>query len=145
MTCEVKMRTLAAADTSMQAVFGSGPFRWFDRQLQPGYIQSGSCVRVRRVSTVRGYSQQGLQSLDQILFQFDVLNLDSEAARTAAAALIAWLGTVNFASDQQFASPVTTPRQFPNFVVNQRAGMEPRTQPPVYVEITDVRIYNTEE
>lgn len=138
------MRTLAAANASLTAVFGTPLFRWFDRQLQPGYIESGSCVRVRRVSTIRGYSQGGLQSLDQILFQFDCLSLDSEAARTAATALIAWFSTVDFASSQQFDSPVTTPRQFPNFVLNQRAGMEPRTQPPVYTESIDVRIYNEE-
>lgn len=144
MTAEVKLRTLAAANASLQAVFGTPLFRFFDRQLPPGYITSGSCVRMLRVSTIRGYSQQGIQTIDQILFQFDVLDLDSEAARAAAAALIAWFSTINIASNQQFGSPVTTPQQFPNFVLNQRAGMEPRTQPPVYVESVDVRVFNLE-
>ncbi len=144
MTAEVKLRTLASADTALQAFFGTGPFRFFDRQLPPGYIQNGACCRYRRVSTAFLYRQEGLAALNAVRFQFDVLDLDPQRARDALWALIAWLGTICLAQAAQFSSPTTTPTNFPNFVLNYRAGLEPRTQAPVYAETIDVRIFNLE-
>jgi hypothetical protein len=153
MTAEVKMRTLAIASSDLQEYFGqtpSGPFRWFDRQLPPGYIERGTCARVRRVSTVRSYAHEtstrrSVSKLSLPLFQIDVLDYDPERARSAATAIEDWLAEVDFSSDAQFASPPTTPTRHPNAVLNQRAGMEPATTPPVYVETLDVRIFNLEE
>ncbi len=150
MTAEVKMRTLAAADTELQAFLGS-PFRWFDRQLEPKYIDRGTCVRVRRVSTLIEHAKEtrtrrSISSQTRPLFQIDVLDTDPERGRSAAAALTDWFGRVDFSSDSQFASPPTTPTRHPNYVLNQRAGMEPQTSPiRVYVETLDVRIFNLEE
>lgn len=145
-TAEAKLRILAKADASLQAVFGAPPnaFRWFDTQEVPNYITQGPCVRVLRVSTVRPYSMAGIQNLSQPRFQFDVLARDAETSRQAAASLIDWLGTISLAENNQFASPPTTPPQFPCFVLNQRGGMEPGTTTPVWCQSLDVRIYNLE-
>lgn len=153
MTAEAKIRSLARQDATLQSFFSgsNGTFRWFDRQLTPGYITQGTCVRVLRVSTVRMFTHPtrvATQLVDQQQprFQIDVLDIDPERARSAAAAIENWLTTVaDFSSGAQFASPVTSPTRHPNFVLNQRAGMEPQTQPPVYVETLDVRIFNLEE
>lgn len=142
-TAEAKLRALARADATMAALFGS-PFRWFDTQQVPNYIAEGPCVRVLRVSTARAYSMSGLQNLSGPRFQFDVLDREAETTRQAAAALIDWLGTISLAQNNQFASPPTTPPQFPNFVLNQRGGMEPGTTTPVFVQSIDVRLYNLE-
>lgn len=147
MTAEVKLRTLAIADATMQSHFGTPPavFRWFDIQLDPRRVSGGTCLRARRISTFRRYVQAGLNPLSEPLFQFDVLDLDPETARAAAADLIEFLGTVDLSSGAQFGSPATTPKHFPAFVTNQRAGLEPIPDPAVYVESVDVRFFNLEE
>ncbi len=152
LTPEAKLRTLAEADTSLQAFFGTAPFRWFDVQLPQGQISSGCCAIVKRVSTVRVYSQAGLQDLSQIRFQIDILapntvnkQMDPQTARLAAKAVIDFIGTVDLASLNQFNDPATTPNQFPSFVLNQRDGMYFQLQPPVFAQSIDVRLYNLEQ
>ncbi len=93
---------------------------------------------------MRTYSQTGLQNLSQPLMQIDVMDLDSETCITARDAVISWLGRVDFSTSEQFDSPTTTPQHFPNFVVNQRSGLEYQTDVPIPVETIDVRIYNLE-
>ena len=152
MTCEMKLRTLAQQDPILAGYFFTGgQVRWFDRQLQPNYLKVGaSCVRVRRISTVKLHShettyQRSANSQVQPRFQIDVLDFSAETARAAAAAICDWLARVDFSTDDQFDSPVTTPKRHPNFVLNQRADMEFTTQPPAYVETLDVRIFDLEE
>jgi len=145
-TAEVKLRTLASADAGMQLHFGTLPnFRYFDIQLDQRRTSEGSCLRARRVSNVRRYVQAGLNPLSEPLFQFDILDLDPEVARAAALAFIEFIGTVDLSTTDQFGSPVLTPKHFPAFVVNQRAGLEPIPDPAVYVESIDVRFFNLEE
>jgi hypothetical protein len=142
MTAESKIRLLASADATLQGFFGSGPFRWFDRQLPPGYINKGTCARIRRISTIFLYEQAGLNRLNQPRFQLDVLDQDPDVVDNAVAAIIAWLGTVCFATEDQFTSPPTTPRQYPNFVLSIRPGLEVALKPPVPVVSIDFRCWN---
>ena len=144
MTAEVKMRTLAKADATLQGIFGTGPFRWFDVQLPPGYIDKGPCARVRRLATTFIYCQEGLNRLNNPRFQLDVLAATPTQAFDAAAAIINWLGTVDFASNDQFMSPPVTPTQCPNFVISQRAGLDYQLDPPVPVVSIDFRIWNVD-
>lgn len=143
MTAEVKLRTLASADPTLSGLLASaGLFRWFDRQLPQGYIQRGACVRLLRVSTLPMYAASGRLAAEQIRVQLDVLDFDAETARGVAAAIDTWFGTVDLMSAQQFASPPTTPPQFPSFKLNQRAGMDYQLQPPAYVETLEYRVFN---
>lgn len=146
MKLEEKIRTLASADATLQSHFGTGPFRWLDRRLLPGYIDKGACVRLMRVSSVFTYSQAGLQNLNQPRVQIDVMSTDPVEARNAAQAIIDWMGTVSFSETNNFNSPATTPPHSPNFVLNHRSGMEPQPDPkgPVFVETLDYRIFNLE-
>ena len=150
MTAELRLYTLAAASPALQAVFGTAPFRWYDTQVQQGTIVPGddtqpAAARLLRVSTIRSYEQAGLQPLSEPRFQLDVLHPLAETARAAAAAVIAFLGTVDLAGAYQFGSPVTTPPQFPCFVISQRGGLAPEFEPPVYVQSIDFRLYNRED
>lgn len=152
MTVIEKVRTLAKADATLQTFFGepSGVFRWFDKQLQPGYINRGTCARVWLVSTVRQYAKEtktarSVSRLAQPLLQIDVLDYDPGRARSAIAAIRDWLGEVDFSTDVQFASPPTTPNKHPNFVRDEREGMEYKLEPPPHVVSIDVRIFNLEE
>jgi hypothetical protein len=146
MTAEKKLYALALANTTLQADLGTNPFRWFDRQLKQGVFGAGkTCVRVLRVSTGPSYNQGGNSPLNTIRFQIDVLDTIAETARSVAADIQAFMATVDLASGQQFASPPTTPGQFPCFLLNQRADMDAQLQPAAYVEIMDWRIYNRED
>ncbi len=142
MTAETKLRTLAAADTALQAIFGTAPFRWWDT----GLVQKSAfpSVVVRRISTIRQYTHDGLNVMSQPRFQFEVRHPDSETARAAAAAVITFLGTADLASNAQFGSPVTTPRQYPSFVLNQMTRTDSSLLPPVWVEVIDARMFNLE-
>lgn len=157
MTPEIKLRTLAAANATLQGFFGSSPFRWFDIQVPQGQLAAGTCARLQRVSTARLYAHRSLnpsgsQSASSPLlnlsfprFQLDIIDQDTEAARQAAIAVINWLGGISLAQDNWLNSPPTTPPQFPCFLLNQRHGLYPDTQPPLPVVTLDFRAYNFEE
>ena len=144
MTPETKLRSLASANPTLQAFFGTGPFRWFDTQLPPGYISRGTCARIFRVSTIRHYNMAGLMDLSQPLFQCEVLDADSGRARAAAAAVIAWLGTIDCSTSDMWTSSPTTPPSHPVFVLNQRHTIDFQLDPPVPVEQIDFRLWNLE-
>ena len=150
---ENKLRTLAALSPTLQAALGTNPFRWCDRLLVQGYLPKTrgslapgggtSSVRVRRISTIPMYAQQGISNLEQIRFQIDVLDLDPDVCKQTAFAVQAFLGTINLVTMQQLASPPTTPNQFPNFVSNLRSGVEPQPGTIIYVESVDVACFNS--
>lgn len=144
MTPQVKLRTLAAANAGMQSRFGTNPMRYFDIQLDQEQVQNGPCLRARRISQVFLHSHDGLNKIDGPLFQFDILDLDPETARAAAYDVIAFLQTVDLSTNAQFGSPVTTPTAHPVIILNQRSGLEPVPDPPVWVESLDVRFINLE-
>ena len=144
MTAEQKLRLLASQNATLQGIFGTGPFRWQDTQLQQGYIQRGTCARVLRVSTVYHYSHSGRANVEEVMFQIDVLDLDPEVARAAAIALDAWFETISLMSTAQFASPPTSPPSHANFKMNQRHTIDFNLQPPLqpHCEMLQYRIFN---
>src|SRR5262249_6064495 len=96
MTAEAKLRSLASADTTLQGLFGTAPFRWFD--TRPPLNQAYPNVAVLRVSTAIDYDHdRGRVLIDQPRFQLDVRDLDPETARSAAKAILAFLDTLNLA------------------------------------------------
>lgn len=160
MTAEIKLRTLAAGNASLQAFFSGGSpavFRWFDIQVPQGQFALGTCARLQRVSTARMYAHRsfapsglqpaagGLLNLSLIRFQLDIIDADTEVARQAAIALINWLGVISLAEDNWLNSPPTTPPQFPCFLLNQRHGLYVEMQPALPVVTLDFRVYNFEE
>lgn len=160
MTPEIKLRTLASQNAGLQSYFGGGSpalFRWFDIQIPQGYVGQAMCARLQRISTVRLFAHASFASaqsasglgpplnLSQIRFQLDIVDADTERCRQAAIAVINWLGTISLAETNQFDSPATTPAQFPCFVLNQRHGLYPDTQPPLPVVTIDFRAFNFEE
>lgn len=144
MTAETKIRTLASADTALQTYFGAGPFRWFNRILEQGYISQGPCAVATRISTTRMYTQDGLNEMSVPRIQIDVYDLDSQRCSAAATAIIAFMSTVNLASDGAASPPITTD-QNPTFLENQRSILEPRTNPRVFREMLEYRMYNLED
>ena len=141
-----KIRLLAMADATLRGyLYNSvnGTFRWFDTQLQLGYIMQGTCVTARQVSTVPMYAQGGRLATDQPRVQIDVRDLDSTKAKKVAAAIDDWLGTVSFMSDAQFTSPPTTPPNFACFKLNQRSSEDFAVQPiPAWIETLEYRIFS---
>jgi hypothetical protein len=142
-TAEQKLRLLASADATLQEYLGVPPvFRWFHLQEEQGAIESGVCLRVRRVSAIYLYAQEGILATEQVRLQFDFLDKSPEAAANAMLAFNAFMGTVDLMSNAQFLSPPTTPRQSPNFLLNTRPGLEFRTERQIYVWTCDWRVWN---
>ena len=108
---ETKLRTLAAANATLQTDLGTSPFRWFDRRLVQGAltppnpitgpVPNTTCVRVLRVSTGQDgfYNQGGQGNIEQPRIQIDVLDYNPEAARQVAADIIAFLSSVSLMSN----------------------------------------------
>ena len=141
-----KMRLLAMQSSALQAYLYNpvnNTFRFFDTQMPPGYINQGTCVTARQISTVPMYAQSGRLATDQPRVQIDVRDLESAKAKTVAAAVDDWLGTVSFMDSAQFDSPPSTPPSFPNFKLNQRSSQDFTVQPtPPWVETLEWRIFN---
>ena len=141
-----KMRLLAMADPTLQGYLynaSNNTFRWFDTQLQPGYINQGTCVTVRQVSTVPIYANSGMLATDQPRVQIDVRDLNSNQAKVVAKAVDDWLQGVSFMTTNQFESPPTTPNQFPNFKLSQRNWQDFDVRPtPAWVETLEYRVFN---
>lgn len=152
---ELKLRTLAVQNTTLQAdLGGSNPatFRWYDRQLLQNEIgkllANGACVRVMRVGTLRGANMGGIMNLSAPRLQIEVLDFNAEKARSVANDVINFLATINLCSNDQFGSPYLSPSQNPCFVLSQRAGMIPNPASPsgpIYVESIDCRVWNRED
>jgi hypothetical protein len=145
MTAEAKLRYLAAKDSTLQAFFGTNPFRWFHIQLPPGYVMQPTgktCARVRQVSTSPLYSQSARVALSQVRFQLEILDPDATVVDNAMKAVVSWLDGVCLTSDAEFTSPATTPRQYPTFIVNQFPTVEPAFKPPVPGQLIDFRCWN---
>lgn len=145
MTAEARIRQLAAAEPTFVPFFGANPFRWFHLQLPPSYFRqelTHACARVTQVDAGYLYTQEAQVGLIKPRFQIEVLSPNVDQVDQAIDAIIAWLRTVCFANNDQFTSPPTTPRQFPNFVLNVRPGMEPRLKPPVPTKMVDFKIWN---
>ena len=141
-SAEAKLRTLASADATMVADFGSGPFRWFQVQIPQGYIGKGSCVRVRRVSAVYLYAQEGITQAEQVRLQFDVLDKSQDRARDVLNDLCSFLAGVDLMGSAQFASPPSTPTQFANVLLSQRSGIEYQVEVEIFSWSADFRIWN---
>ncbi len=139
-TAEVKLRTLAAANTTLQGfLLGGGVFRWYDTQ----HVQGSPlpAVTVRRVSTATDYRMVGRNPFDRPRFQIDVRDGDPEHGRTVSAAILAFLDALNLA----VTGGTVTGKQAPTFLLNQRDGMDYRLNPPVWTQSLDVRLWNLEE
>jgi len=133
-SAEAKIRTLASANPAMQSFFGAGPFRFFFVREPQGYIEQGTVCRVRRVSAVYTYVQNGRLCFEQARIQFDVLDQSQETARDALTALEAFLGTVDLMN--------VTPGQYANFLLSERSAIEVQIKQQIYVWSADYRIWN---
>jgi hypothetical protein len=153
-SAEVKLRTLALANATMQAdLGGSNPsqFRWYNSQLLQNTIASivakGAAVTVNRVSVMRPNNQSGIAFFTQIRFQVDVYSLDSENARTVAEDVIQFIAGVDLCSLSQFQSPPTQPVAGASVLLNQRQRMLPNPASPsgpIWTESMDFRVLNLE-
>ena len=142
---KTKLRMLAGISAPLQAIFGTPLFRWFDKQLPPGYIHFGTCARVMRVSTVPwDYTFEGPRTPEQLRIQIDVLDFDPVLCASAAKAVDDFMMTVDLVNHNQFDSPATSGQQAQNFKLNQRDGMEFQLGKPAHVEILEYRIFNNQ-
>jgi|SRR5580700_1145405 hypothetical protein len=156
---EIKIRTLAALNATMQADFYNNgflpkipAFRWYNQQLQPGTVANnmgaGPCVTVERVSTTRAMNMGGIMNLSLNRIMIKVYDLDSEDARRKANDIVNFMGTIDLCSQAQFQSPVGSISQNPSLFVGQRQELLPNPQSPsgpIWVQVLDFKVYNRED
>lgn len=152
-SAQIKLRTLAqqnaALITALTGVLPNSPFRWMNRQLQPGEVANkvsgGTCVTCTQSGNIRQSNQSGIGNLEWLRLTLTVYDLDSETARSVSNDIVDFMLTVDLCSDNQFDSPPTTPMQNPVTYLGQRDGMLPNPQSPsgpVYAVHTDYRVGN---
>lgn len=157
-SCEMKLRLLAQANGPLAAALtfatpaGPGAFLWFDRQIAQGDIGAQSdnrtVVAVKRVSTSprqqNGNQGGPVQNIALIRIQIDVTDYNAERARQVAQLVTNFMGGISLLDAGAFGSPVTTPNQNPNYLLNERSGMLYNLQPPAYTHIQDWRVWNNQ-
>lgn len=154
-SAQVKLRTLAQQNAALVTDLGATgplpavPFRWFNRQLQPGEVANkvagGTCVTCTQAGNIRQGNQSGIGDLEWPRLTLTVYDLDSETARAVAEDIVQFMLTVDLCSNNQFESPVTSIPQNPVTYLGQRDGMIPNPQSPsgpVYAVHTDYRVGN---
>lgn len=157
-SAEYKLRQLALQNAALVAALtfaapsGASVFMWMDRQIAQGDLgvesQGRTVVTVHRVSTAdrtRLGNQGGpVQNISQPRIQINVTDYNAERARQVAHLVILFMRGISLLDPGEFGSPQTSPTQAPNFLLNQRAGMDYKLQPPAYVETMDWRVWNNE-
>jgi YVTN family beta-propeller protein len=152
-SAQVKLRTLAQMNAALVADLSGAPpqspFRWMNRQLQPGEVankvSAGTCVTCTQAGNIRQGNQSGIGNLEWLRLTVTVYDLDSETARSVSNDVINFMETVDLCSNDQFASPPTSASQNPVTYLGQRDGMIPNPQSPsgpVYAVHTDFRVAN---
>ena len=134
-TLEVKLRTVAAADSALTALLGTSPFRWYDTQLDQGSAMPA--VVVLRVTYPRNYALNARMTTGQARMQFTIWGATGEQARSVEAALLTFLDGFDAIGKANLS-------QYPNRVVMSRAGLYAQTQPARYLVIDDVMVWNDE-
>jgi hypothetical protein len=133
---EVKLRTAAAADTTLTGLLGTNPFRWFESQFQQGTIFPE--VTVLLVDTINQYSVTNLLSTALSRVQFTVWDTDPERARDVETAIVDFLVGFN-AMNNSSAAPIQA-----NTVISRRQRGNAQTEPFTYQRILDAKIFNNE-
>lgn len=106
-------------------------------------------LAIQRISTMRGSTQErGIHSLAFVRIQFTAWCKGPSSESDALAvnnALVDFLNNFDATSNNQFGSPAIAPVHSPNFIINQRVTRYAQVQPPLYLGITEARIYNRED
>jgi Protein of unknown function (DUF3168) len=134
---EVKLRSAAAANSTLVSLLGSSPFRWYGPQAPQGSVQP--LVEVLQVSRVPQYSTTDLLITVEYRMQFTVWDTNLESARSVINAIIQFLKTFN-AYNSGDSSPIQR-----NRFVNVRTGQsQAQTDPITYWLTLDAMIWNNE-
>lgn len=141
-SAEAKIRTLAAADATMLSYFGSPLTRWFFVRELGGYVEHGTCCRVRRAGAIYDYVQNGQIQIEQVRLQFDIVDQSQEVARNALTAVEAFIRSVDLMNPNQFTSPPSAGVQFANFLLSERSSIETQIKQTLYVWSADFRVFN---
>jgi hypothetical protein len=153
----MKLRLLANQNTALAAALtfptpaGPNAFLWFDRQIAQGDIgaitDNRTVVAVKRVSTSpQRFANQGgpVQGIALVRLQIDIADYNAERARQVGQLVTSFMQSISLLDSGEFNSPMTSPNQNPNYLLNERSGMLFNLQPPVYAHIQDWRCWNNQ-
>lgn len=131
-----KLRTAAAAYAPLTALLGASPFRWYDTQL----VQKSAfpAIVAQVISDPKSYVFGGRLPTSFARVQFVIWDIDSQRIETVKSTLFDFLDT--FVGDGISQSPLVKG----NYIVADRDGMEPQTQPPQWKRIIDAKIFNND-
>ena len=138
-TIEIKLRTAASANPTLQGYFGTSPFRWFPDQLQQNTpTPAAVCQRISRVPvSVIG---KPIGNLARYRMQLTIYAQGADSQTQSAQisdAVIAFMNTFSATQGTQYA----------NQLVGQGETIErPDAQlPPYFVQRMDFMIWNRED
>lgn len=148
MSIESRFRTGIISDAGVSALLGDRLYRIQLPQNPPQY----PVARFQRISTTPIYTQVfgGNNSVPPkwVRFQIDILASNKvtgvqsgEQVDAVASAIVASLQGFNLSAQPESPSVL---RQAPNYLLSQRAFVEPNTQPPLYGMRLDVRCFCVE-
>jgi hypothetical protein len=138
-TTEQQLRAIALADSAVAGwlVYGSPAIGHFwEGQLPQN--PSFPCAAYQRITTSRIYSHGGAADTGWIRFQISIWCQSKSSGADAVNIALAIVNALKSIDASGLATPGAATR---NFVLNQRLDIEPNTQPPIFKQILDVRIY----
>lgn len=128
-----KLLAAASADSGLQALLGTNPFRWWNIQLRQG--SAFPAVVQQIISDPQDYAFTGQLPTSFARVQFTLWDTDSERLETLQTALYSFLSGFS-------GSGITGLVAQPNFVMNSRDGLYAQTQPVRYLRIIDAKVFN---
>lgn len=130
----VKLRTKAALNAGLTSLLGAAPFRWYNMQLAEG--SAFPAITAMKVSGIPFYNvgQRGPSTVYRIQFTIweDQVPDDTNSVLQALRVFL------------DSFSAVENTAQYPVQILNERGGLYPLTQPPIYQTSIDALIYNAD-
>jgi Protein of unknown function (DUF3168) len=134
---EQQLRTALLADPTVASflTYGSPAIGHFWEGTLPQNITFPSAT-YQRVTTTRLYAHDGPADTGWIRFQISIWCQSKTSGADAITIALAVINAIKALNASGLASD--GPK---NFVLNQRLDIEPNTQPPIFKQILDMRVY----
>lgn len=134
-----RIRAAAINTPVLVAILGNSPFRWYDRQVDPG--SAFPCVQVQSVSDPATYVYAGQLPTSWGRWQFTLSALRTSKALDGIPSLVALEAAIVTFLNSLNLIGVSSLVQYPNLIVAARDGFKPAPSPGVVQRILDVMIF----
>ncbi len=134
-----RIRAAAIATPSLVAILGTSPFRWYDRQMNPGSVFP--CVQAQSVSDPATYVYAGQLPTSWGRWQYTLSAVNNAKPDIGIPALVALEAAMMTFFNSLNLIGVPNLVQYPNLVVSARDGFFAAPSPGISQRILDVMIF----